>query len=252
MNKKRIIPLFIPFILLVLSESFIIYPSIFFVSISVGLIFILFSLRYLAKNNEEKFWPSYLVLPAFIWIGFSSFAFLSSNQFLVQLVLFSISVLIFVYYKNIYYYLFAQKSEKENNLDNFAVNYSFLIVFSLYFSFYTLPLFINISFNSFFFFLALILFILFWQTMLFLKEDINTRVTSSLISALFLGELSWILFMIPLKASVLAFVMAIVFYFVSTILRLNIKNNLNKKSIKWPLAVSTILLVLVLLSAPWI
>jgi hypothetical protein len=252
MNKKRIIPLIIPFFLLVLSELFLLYPSIFFVAISLGLLSILFSIRYLAKDNEEKFWPSYLVLPSFIWISFSSYAFLLPNPLLIQLFILSMLVLNFIYFKNIYYYLFSKKSEKEKNLDNFSYNYSFLIVFALFSSFYTLPLFININFTPFFFILGLVLMLLFWQTVFFLRGDRNIKIVLAFISALLLGQLSWVLFMLPLKANILGFIMAVGFYFVSTMLRLNIKGELNKKTIKWPLALTVIMILLVLLSAPWI
>ncbi|MDA3802437.1 MAG: hypothetical protein PF488_00880 [Patescibacteria group bacterium] len=252
MNKKRIVPLIIPFILLVLSELFLIYPSFFFVSISLGLIFILFGIRYLAKDNDEKFWPSYLVLPSFIWIGFSSYAYLLPNQFLIQLFHLSMVILNFIYFKYIYYYLFSKKNEKEKSLDNFSYNYSFLIVFTLFSSFYTLPLFININFTLFFFALGLVLLLLFWQTILFLKGDRQVKVILAFISAILLGQLSWVLFMLPLKANILGFIMALIFYFVSTMLRLNIKGELNKTTIKWPLVLTIIMIVLVLFSAPWI
>lgn len=252
MNKKRVIPVIIPFILLILSELFLIYPSIFFVAISLGLLCILFAIRYLGKNNDEKFWPSYIVLPAFTWISFSSYAYLLPNSLLIQLFLLSMVVLNFIYFKNIYYYLFSKKSEREKSLDNFTYNYSFLIVFTIFSSFYTLPLFVNANFTVFFVVLSLVLMLLFWQTLLFLKGDRQVKVILAFISAVILGQLSWILFMLPLKANILGFIMALVFYFVSTMLRLNIRGELNRRTIKWPLVLTLIMIILVLFSAPWI
>ena len=252
MNKKRVIPLILPFILLVLSESFLLFPSLFFINISFGLIFIMLSLKYLSNNNEEKFWPSYLVLPAFLWLGFSSYVYLSSNGILIQAFLLIMVFLMFTYFKNIYYYLFAKKSEKEKNLDNYDFNYSFLIIFTLYSSIYTLPQFINIPFVYVFAFMTLVLFLLFWQNVLFLKLDNRVKVFISLIAAALLSQLSWVLYLLPLKPSISAFTLSLFFYFLTTLIRLNTKGDLNRKTIKWPLFFTIILLLLVLFSASWI
>ena len=252
MNKKRLTPLILPFILLVLSESFLLFPSLFFINISFGLIFIMLFLKYLSNNNEEKFWPSYLVLPAFLWLGFSSYVYLSSNGILIQAFLLIMVFLMFTYFKNIYYYLFAKKSEKEKNLDNYAFNYSFLIIFTLYSSIYTLPQFINIPFVYVFVFMTLVLFLLFWQNVLFLKLDNRVKVFISLIAAALLSQLSWVLYLLPLKPSISAFTLSLFFYFLTTLIRLNTKGDLNRKTIKWPLFFTIILLLLVLFSASWI
>ncbi len=252
MNKKRVIPLILPFILLVLSESFLLFPSAFFINISFGLISLMLSLKYLSSDNEEKFWPSYLVLPAFLWLGFSSYAYLSSNSVLIQAFLLLMIFLMFNYFKNIYYYLSAKKSEIEKNLDNYTFNYSFLIIFTVYSSLYILPQFINISFVYVFLFMTLVLFLLFWQNVLFLKFDNKMKAFISLIAAALLSQLSWILYLLPLKPSVSAFTLALFFYFLITLIRLNIKGDLNRKTIKWPLFFTIILLLLVLFSASWI
>ena len=252
MNKKRVIPLILPFVLLVLSELFLFFPNIFFINISFGLIFIMLSVRYLSKDNEEKFWPSYLVLPSFLWLGFSSYSYLSSNSLLIQIFLILMTILMFAYFKNIYYYLSAKKVEKEKNLDNYSFNYSFLIIFTLYSSIYILPQFINMSFVYVFVFMTLVLFLLFWQNVLFLKFDNKAKVVFSLISAALLSQLSWVLYLLPLKPSVSAFTLSLFFYFLITLVRLNIKGDLNKKTIRWPLFFTLILLLLVLFSASWI
>ena len=85
MKNRRFIPLVTPFILFILNELVFIQPKLFFVSLSLGALVLFLSVRILGRENREKYWPFFSVLPILIFLGPSSYSALIASKVLVQL-----------------------------------------------------------------------------------------------------------------------------------------------------------------------
>lgn len=252
MNNKRFLPLITPLALLILNELVLVYPKLFFVVLSLGVLVIFFSVRYLGQGNKEKFWLSFSILPALIFLSFSIYSALLSSALFIQLFFLGAFVLNFYYLRSLYYYLVNKEYNYISQLDSFTVFSGVLIVFCLYASAFLLPLFINVSPAI----LAIapfpVVWFLFlkgtWSSMLSFKDGL----TILLINSLIIIQISWVLSYFPLDAKILGFMMSLVYYLLIILSLLNFKHNLNRKTLKWPLILVMASFTLLLLTARWL
>ncbi len=253
MNKYRLTPLLLPLGLLILSEVFFFYPKLFFVSLSLGLVLITFGLKMLASKNKKRFWPSYLITPFFLWLSFSTYSSLASNSLLIQIVFVILFILLFSYFKNIYYYLFSNKEEFVGRLETFSFSSGILIVFTSFSSIYTLPLFINLPQLLPFLLVLPFIFALFFQNYFYRLNHLKKEfLIFSGINALILSQLSWALSLLPLRPDVLGFLVALGFYFLANVFKLSLKDELNRRSLKWVMVITAVLSIMLLLSSRWL
>ncbi len=252
MNRKRFIPLFIPLITLLLSELFLFYPELFFVCLSLGALIIFLGTRFLGRDNNEKFWPLFSLLPIIIFVSFSLYSSLIFSALLMQLFFLAAFVINFHYFKILYYYLLKKEDDRKEELSPFFSFAGFFSVFCFYSSIYLLPLFINISPTLLALFPIIIVFFLFFQGLYFYSNSFKESLLVVSINTLIVLQCSLILSYFPLSAHVLGFIVALGYYLLLTISILNYKNKINRQSLKWPLILAIVSVSVLLLTARWI
>lgn len=252
MNRKRLIPLITPLTLLILNELVLIYPKIFFVALSLGVILIFFSVRILGRETKEKFWPFYAILPILVFLSFSAYSALIASSLLVQIFFLAAFVLNFYYLRAIYYYLLKEEFARETQISSFSTLVAVFIIFCLYSSVYLLPLFINIK-------PALLAFMplpaacfLFFSGTKSVTRSIKSAWIILIINTIILGQISWIISYLPINPHILGFLISLSYYLLIIISVLYFRNNLNKKTIRWPLAITLLSAIALLIATRWL
>ena len=252
MSNKRFIPLLIPLIGLILNETVLLYPKLFFVSLTLGSLIIFLGIKLLGRNNKEKFWPFFSILPILLFLSFSTYAALISSGLLVQLFFLAAFVLNFYYLRTLYYYLINKEYDRGIQLSSFSVFAGFFIIFCIYSSVFFLPLFINLQPSL----LALIPFpiiwFLFFNGVYFNLKSFTEGALIFFINALVLAQLAWILSYFPLSANILGFIVALIYYLFVIISLLHFKGNLNRKTAKWPIILVLFSFLILFLTAHWL
>lgn len=252
MKNRRFIPLISPFILFILNELVFIQPKLFFVSLSLGALVLFLSVRILGRENREKYWPFFSVLPILIFLGLSSYSALIASKFLVQLMFFLSFLLNFYYLRTLYYYLVNKEYNRGLQIGSFSVLAGFFIIFSFYALVFILPLFINLAPVL----LALtplpIVWFLFFKGVYFNLNSFKDGSLIFLINTLILAQLSWMLSYFPLNSNILGFVVALIYYLLLIVSLLHFKGSLSRKTIKWPLTLVLVSVFILFLTARWL
>lgn len=252
MINKRLIPLLLPFFLLVLNEFVLLYPKSIFISVALGIVFIFLGAKLIGGGAKSKSWLLFSILPILIYFSFSLYAALLANWFAVQSVMFVSSGLIFYYFKNLYYYLVSEDNSKILKLDSFSATAGFLVVFSLFASAYTLPLFVRLDLNIILLIILPLSWFLFLQPTLIGRIKIKDSLPIVLADTLILAQMSWLFSLLPLNPNVIGLLSALTYYLLLIVTRLSLKGAVNRRNLKWPLVLVIIATFALLLSARWL
>jgi hypothetical protein len=252
MKNRRLIPIIVPLAILLLSEIFLFYPHLFFIALAFGVLIIMFSVRDIGRDNREKFWPLFFVLPTIIFLSLSSYASLISNGLLIQVIFLISSFLIFFYLRGFYYYLIFKEKERADELNIYSPLFGFLAIFAIFTTIFTLPLFINLTPLVMILAVVPVVWFLFFQSIIFNKTSFKESIFPFLINTLILFELSWLFSFFPLRSDILGFLSAITYYLLLTVSRLSFRGDLNRQNLKWPIFLSSLAVLILLLTARWL
>lgn len=252
MKNRRLIPLIAPLIVLLLSESFLVYPKLFFVSLSLGVATLFFATMILGKDNEDKFWPFFSVLPIIIFLGFSSYIALTSSLLIIHFLILASFVLNFYYFRTLYYYLVNKEYNRAEQLASFIVFAGLFSVFSIYSTVYLLPFFMSAKPSLLILAPIPIVWFLFFQGSYFNLKAARESLNIFLVTTLALAQISWIISYLPLDPHILGFVIAMLYYFLSLVTRLSLKGKISRKSLKWPLILVLVSVLILFLTARWL
>lgn len=252
MKKKSLYIILAPILLWCLNQLYVFEPSLFFVSLSFGLLVIAFFVRLLIVKNSKDFWPKYILTPSLFYFSFSFYSAILTSQFWIQVIFLFNAWFIYSYLKNIYYYFSFGAPEREIKLKKLLLSGSFLSVFTLAATLYGLPIFLNWSF-----FLLLLIFIIFslaifGQLLIFSKEiDSNQKIFLG-INTLILAEFSGVVFLLPLNYNVLGLLVAIVFYLLMLFNNWRLEDRLTFNILRWPLIIASLIFIIILLTSRWL
>lgn len=252
MKNKRLVPLIAPFIILLLSESFLIYPKSFFISLSLGAAVLFFATMILGKSNEDKFWPFFSVLPIITFLGFSSYIALTFSVLIIHFIILANFILSFYYFRTLYYYLEKKEYNRSEQLASFIVFAGFFSVFAIYTFVYLLPFFTSVNPNLLVLVPLPFVWFLFFQGAYFNLKASKESLNVFLVMTLVLAQISWIISYLPLDPHILGFVIAIIYYFLSLAARLSLKGGLSRKTLKWPLILVLSSVLILFLTARWL
>jgi len=252
MKNNYLYLILIPFLLWVLDEIFVFRPDFFFVALGLGLLIITFGVRLLIKKQSLKFWPVFVLPPSLFYLSFSFYSAMIVNQLWIQLIFLLNAWFIFFYLQNIYYYFSFGAPERAVKLRRLLTSGAFLSTFAIASSLYALPIFLSWSF-----FILLLIFILIslglFGQFLILEKNISTEQKIFWgIKVLVLAEFAGVFFLLPLNYNILGLLLAIIFYLLILFDDWRASSRLNYKNLKWPLIISTLVVVLILLSARWL
>ncbi len=253
MKYKRLIPLIIPLLIWISGQLFLRWPSLFYSALAVDSLMIVLSVKCLAGRGKHD-WPLLAIAPVLFFLNFSVYASIIIGSFWFQAIMILIAWFLFVYLKNLYYYFTHEESESifEDKLDNLLIVSGFLSVFSAATVLFSLPIFITWPTWATILILAAEISLLFLQFMPLKKMRPEKAKVLIMVSVVGLVELAWGLSLLPLKFHLLGLFLATSYYLSLTIIRLHLRDALNRKALKLPLILGALAFILLFLTARWL
>lgn len=250
MPKKITFIFFNSFLILGLSELFILKPSLFFVCVSLSILALVIAVRSLIGRHREVFWPLLTISPILYYLSAAFYSAILTNQLWIQVVLALSAYAAFSYLKNIYYFFSFGAPEREVKLRKFILSFSFLAFFASAATLYALPIFLNFSFGLIFLLLVLLGGLFFFQLDILAKNQKDSWLFW-LLNAIILGELSGVLILLPLSFNVRGILAAIFFYSLILFNNWRVEGRLNRRNLRWPIILVFLLIFIILFSARW-
>jgi len=252
MKNNYLYLILVPFLLWVLDEIFVFKPDFFFVALGLGLLIITFGVRRLIKKQSPKFWPIFILPLGLFYLSFSFYSAMIVSQFWIQAIFLLNAWFGFFYLQNIYYYFSFGAPEREAKLRRLLISGSFLSTFAIASSLYALPIFLSWPFFSLLLIFILISFGLFGQFLILEKNISSEQKIFWGIKVLILAESAGALFLLPLNYNILGLLLALIFYLLILFDDWHTAGRLYYKNLKWPLVISALVIILILLSARWL
>ncbi len=252
MNYKHLVPVITPLCLWFLSQAFLLWPTFFYAAVALGVLLIVLSIRLLAAETKVMTWPLLIAPLLLFFFSFSVYASLLMSRFWVEVVFVLNVWFAYAYLKNLYYYLVRHEEKRVEKLTNLMLAGTWLTIFAAAATLYDLPEFIDWPF--------LVLLLIFMVMTGFLwfgfwpltKIKFRTAAPVQGVSWLVLGALTWLVSLLPLNYNVLGFLTAIIAYFLLELNRAHWRGDLNRRTLKAPLILSAILIIILLLTARWL
>jgi len=250
MSKKINFIFLLSLLIWLLSQAFILKPNLFFVSLTLSSLAIIIVTRKIVCQRQAPFWPLLAVNPLLTYLSAAFYCAILINQILIQFILVFVAILIFSYFKNIYYYYSFGAPEREAKLRKLVIVSSFLSFFAAAATLYALPIFLNFSFWLIYVWLTAIGVIFFLQlSILSIRKNHHWLMKS--VNIIILSELSGVLLLLPLNYNVRALLLAIFFYLLMLLDNWHYEDRLTFKQIKWPLLIALIIVFIILFFARW-
>jgi len=249
-SSKKIIFLS-PIFLWLLNQLFFWQPKMFFIALAIGFFLIATTVIGLTLGKRQVEWPSFFYFPFIFFLSSSLYTTLLPNYFVIQLIFLLTSLLLFWYFKNLYYLFKYEAPERAHKLDSLTLSGSFLVVFFLAAAVYGLPTFLGWSFWPLFSALFILTLPLFFQPFIILRINLKHNWPLFLASALVLLELATIINFLPLAFNVLGLFIAIFFYLLLFILRNILAGDFSGHKLRLPLVFSLSIIMILLLTLRW-
>jgi hypothetical protein len=252
MKYQRLLPILLPVVLWLFNQLSFWYPGFFYYSLLLGCLLISIGVRLEARSGAIRDWPLFIISPLLIFLSFSFFSSLISNFYWIQAACLLAAWFNFAYFRNLYYYWRYNAPEREDKLDNLLVSGGFLTIFASAASFYSLPAFLSLPTIFLLGIYCPMILLLFGQFLPIRKIAWSSAWPLMLINTLTLLELAWGLTFLPFNFNILAFLLAIFYYFLLTVWRLAWRQALNRHSLQFPIIFSLVLIVILFLTSSWL
>ncbi|MFA5130968.1 MAG: hypothetical protein WC467_00930 [Patescibacteria group bacterium] len=240
------------FSLWALDEIFLFRPDFFFVSLGLALLIIAYTVRALVKKGSQKFWPIYIVAPAVFYLSFSFYSAIISSHVWIQLIFLLNAWFVYSYLKNIYYHFSFSAPEREIKLRRLLISGAFLSTFALAANLYGLTVFLNWPFILLLASFIILSIFIFGQFFMFQTKSSHDERLFLGLNVLILAEFAGVFFFLPLNYNVLGLLVAIIFYLLLLFNEWREENRLDFKNLKWPIIITTLIFIVVLLTARWL
>lgn len=240
-----------PLIVLLLSEIYFFQPSAFYLSLGISLLLTLALAWSLRSPNQSWPWLLAAFIPAVFLVASSAYASLQMNKIIVQLIFLLITIFLFVYFRNLYYFY---RRPNLYEAEEFTVVKSFGGLMTIFFaaaSMFGLQSLLNLTTWPMF-----LVFVVFSLVMTFVNlEDepveLAVRGRFSLIIVFILAQAAFIFLLLPLQYNVSALCLAIVYYLLINLTKLYFRQALTPKRIRYYLLAGGAGIALLLLTARW-
>jgi len=252
MKLKHFYPFIVSLVLWLLSQTFLLYPRFFYFALPLGGLLIIFSVKYLAGQREKKRWFLFVFAPLIFFLSFSSYSAILFNYYWIQLIFILVAWFIFAYLRNLYYYLTYQAPERAEKVDSLLLAGGFLSIFATASVLYGLPIFLSWPFAVLLSIFIPISFLSLTHFLPLRQLGLGSHLLFVIIEVTILAELAWALSWLPLNFTILGFILAIFYYFALIVFRLYINNELGRRNLRLPLILSSLILLILLLTARWL
>lgn len=242
----------LPLVLWLLGQVYVLFlPKLFFISLALGSLFIVLSIRGLATKSRRLDWPLFLYFPLIFFISSSFYGTLIPNIFWVQVLLFINASFVYVYLKNLYYFFRYEAPDRIDLLDTFLMAGSVLSVFFLAATVYALPIFLGWSFWSLLGLFNLAIFPLFFQPFILGSLNLRANWPFFLVGLIIITQISGVIYLFPFDFNILGLFASIIFYILFLTIRLYIRGRFSRQIIRFPLISSLIIVIILLLTTRW-
>lgn len=253
MIQSRFLILLIPVIILLLLESFLIKPKIFYLALVLSVFLIFFTVRQFTKASLiSKQWWNFIILPAFFTISLALYSTMISHKIFIQFLFFLNTLFIYYYLKNIYYYLLYPGFYKSQSLENMSAYGNFLVIFFSFSAIYSLQSFLNIPIWLLMIAALLISALVIYHVLWINKINFKDSLIFILICALLLIEMAWAITFLPLNYNAVGLVIAVCYYMLIGLIRFYLRGQISKKIIKLYLSLGFVSIFIILLTSRWI
>lgn len=251
--NNRFLPLLIPLLVFLLQEIYFFYPRLIYVTAVLAVLLIFFAVWQFGRASEvDSQWWNYLILPAIMSIAVMAYAVFMGGKFMIQLLFIFNLVFLYLYLRQVYYYLLYPPAYEVFSLENISSYVNWLIFFLLASTFYGLASFLNLPI----FWLVLIMMgatvLLVYQIIWANKIELKAGLPYILISCLILAELFWSISFLPFNYNIAGLSLAICYYVVIGSVKDYLLGKLNVANVKMYLFLGLISLFLVLFTARWV
>lgn len=244
---------FIVFLIWLSNQFFVWQPDLFFVALAFSGTLIILTIRRIINENSKYFWPWFIASPILFYGAATFYATILTNFYWIQFIFLLTAYILFIYFKNIYYYLAFGAPERENKLRKILLSASFLSFFAAAATLYAFPIFLNLSFWSIFFLFILLIGLFFIQRLWFIPvKKSSEEIVFLSINTLILAEISGALLLLPLSYNVRGLLLALIFYSLILFNNWRREARLNFKNLKWSLIIGLSMIFVILLSARWL
>lgn len=203
------------------------------------------------KIKKINFWHLIITLVLFSAGGLFFLAFLE-GQLLKQLFVTGLTISIWVFLKTLFL-KFHQKSKYQlYSLENISINLNLLTIFFITSSFFSLIIFLGVSFWFLLVIFSLIVTFLNYQLIWVGGVKLKVGWPYILIITIALIEIFWAISFLPTSVYVNGIIMTVSYYLMSGLARNWLLGIREKRVIKRYLLISIIVLIIILLTAKWV
>lgn len=249
----RLIPIIYPLILFISWEVFIFKPRTFLIMFSIVTAFLVLSSLKLNKFNikDKDFW---LILTPILSLVILTTVFLLflQDKWLQHFVALIFTVLVYYYFRYIYYFFCRITSYKPLTLESLSSYFNVISYFFISVSIYGLINFLNLHL----WYLSLIIiaftFLLSYQFFWINKVGERNNLVGSLIISILLIEFFWSISFFPISHFISGLALAIIYYIITNLSLLYFLEKLEKKAVHLYVTIGLVCLFVILLSAKWL
>jgi hypothetical protein len=251
MKQQRWLILVVPLLLWLFSQAFLWQPALFYSALALGALLIIIAVRAITRPTPHD-WLLFIISPVLFFLSFSGLAAVLISHFWIQFIFILEFWFVFSYLKQVYYYFYYPAPPWREKLDNLLMAGGFLTVYAAAAVLFGLPAFLSLSPLVMLPSLALIIGLLFLQFSLFPRDNWRGSGRLALTLVLILAELAWVLSLWSLNFNLLALFLSLAYYLGLTIIRLAGRGNLNRRTLRLPLLLSALIILILFLTARWL
>lgn len=252
-NPQSLI-LAVPVLCFLLLEFYFFYPKSFYFALVLILVLIGFTIFAMAKNSKNAIdgWYNFLILPILFAASATSYTVFLPSKFLIHFIFVIISLFLYFYFKNIYFYLISPRFYRKNALENISSYGNFLVILFTFSTFLGLQLFLGVKVWILALASGLIVCLVTYQVLLANDLYFKKNLIYIFLNSLILIELFWAASFLPLSYKSVGLILAICYYMLIGISRFYLKGKTEEKKIKLYLLFGTISILAVILSSKWL
>lgn len=252
MKFSRLAVIIYPLVIWLLAQVYFFWPESLYITLGISIALTLAFVYFLKKPERKIHWLFMAILPVSFLITITAYISLQSNLIFVQVLFLALAILLFNYFKSLYYFWCRPDLYKEEEGTIIKSYLSFLVIFLTAADLYGLQSLLSLTvWPMLLIFVAIVLGVSYVNLDL---ENFDKKVIwqFSIISTLLLAEMALVFIFLPLSYNVSALSVAIVYYLYVNLTRLYLLKALTSKKIKLYLIISCVGLAILLLTARWL
>lgn len=252
MKFSRLAVIIFPFIIWLLSQTYFIWPEFFYLSLGISVLLTVAFTIFLKQPTRTIPWWIVTILPVSFLISIAIYISLQTNGLVIQFLFLALSIFLFNYFKNLYYFWSRPELFKEESYGMIRAYGSFLVVFFAAADLYGLQSLLSLTvWPMFLIFITIILAVAYLNLNL---EESNKKTTwqFSILITWLIAEMTWVFTFLPLNYNVSALSIGIIYYLIINLARLYLQKVLTPKKIKLYLILSYAGLAILLFTARWL